>query len=237
MSLIVVLIFFASIVQSLAGFGYGMVLVPLALLFVKPSLIIPISLITGNILNLILLLQYRRSINKQMAGFLLLGGLLLTPLGVKALISINPDLIKLSVGTIMIFTSIMMYFGLRVLVAKKNIGLFIVGCMSGFIGALCGIGGPPIVLFLVNENIKKEEFKATLILYFSILSLLINAIYFYEGLMTKDVIIKSLFCLPVLGLGLSLGFVLNKHIKEELFKKFVLILVFVSGTLLVVQSL
>ncbi len=48
-------IFAAGLTQSLTGFGFGLVAVPLLTLFISPKLAQPIVLIDGIVLNLIIL--------------------------------------------------------------------------------------------------------------------------------------------------------------------------------------
>ena len=156
MTVILSLLFIASLVQSIAGFGFGMMFVPLGLMLLEPSLVVPVSVISSTCLSAILVAtHYKKSRFKQCLP-MLIAGILTTPIGAKALVLLNGDLIKLGIALLMIITSIAMIKGLHILIAKEKLGFIIVGLMSGFVGGLCGIGAPPVVLFLVNQNIKKE---------------------------------------------------------------------------------
>ena len=129
MTVILSLLFIASLVQSIAGFGFGMMFVPLGLMLLEPSLVVPVSVISSTCLSAILVAtHYKKSRFKQCLP-MLIAGILTTPIGAKALVLLNGDLIKLGIALLMIITSIAMIKGLHILIAKEKLGFIIVGLM------------------------------------------------------------------------------------------------------------
>ena len=112
-----------------------------------------------------------------------------------------------------------------------------VGMLSGLLGGSISISGPPIILFLSNQEVDKHTFRGNLATYFFILNLFMIPVYYLNGLLTKEVWNYSLTFLPGLLIGVLVGNILSHKIKDAHFKKLTLILLIIMGLISIISGL
>ena len=128
-------------------------------------------------------------------------------------------LIFLTLGT----NNYLIIFGILLLVAtymsikkwnivanKKNIT--IAGTISGLMGTLTGIGGPPMALVYQNSSARKVV--ATLNMFFGVGALFSVILFVYYDLINLPEVMKSIYLSPALIIGTYIG-------RREMVKKFV----------------
>ena len=99
------------------------------------------------------------------------------------------------------------------------------------------MSGPPVALFLSNQNTDKNEFRANITFYALVLNIFTIITYFYNGLITKTVITNTVWFLPSMIVGVFIGIKTIKKLDEGLFKKIALCLIVVSGIVTIITSL
>ena len=99
-----------------------------------------------------------------------------------------------------------------------------VGLGAGITGALFGMGGPPVVWYVSRQTMDKEEFRATLVTFFSFTSIWTLATYMYGGLFTREVLLFSVYMLPAVILGTLVGNLLHIKINQILFRRVIAII-------------
>jgi uncharacterized protein len=242
------IIFAASFIQGLTGFGFGLVAVPL-LLFVLPSqAALTIAMSLAALSALIQGLKAYKQARWDLVIKLLIIGFPGLILGVGFSSRLNSEIIKGIVGVILILY--VLWQGARFLKNDKadqsedkvlNTGfneptqisqlkLVFAGFSSGILNGLAAIPGPPIVALLV-KSLDKETFKSTTICFF-FLQYLIT--FLAKSILQEDVLdsSKALMILSLIlpiFLGLVAGRPIRKRINEENFKKLVYSLLFFIG--------
>jgi len=105
----------------------------------------------------------------------------------------------------------------------------LIGALSGVIGGFSTVFGPPISMYLLALDLKKEEFiQAVGILFFSG-SLPLMIFYWMHGVLRPDNVgWSALACLPVF-LGLAVGQWVRGWVDQETFRKVLLVMLFVVG--------
>ena len=105
----------------------------------------------------------------------------------------------------------------------------LVGALSGVIGGFSTVFGPPISMYLLALDLKKEEFiQAVGILFFSG-SVPLMVFYWMHGVLRPDNVgWSALACLPVF-LGLAVGQWVRGRVDQETFRKVLLVMLFVVG--------
>jgi len=122
-------------------------------------------------------------------------------------------------------------------IKHERIGYAIAGSLSGFLNGSLSLSGPPVVLFLSIQGVNKNTFRANTTVYFMILNIITIAIFLANGLLNQAVFEKTLCFIPPLFIGVFAGIKAFKKLKEELFRKIVLILLLVSGTYTTISTL
>jgi len=95
-AIIMLAIFIASFSQGLVGFGFGLISVPFLVLFLPPSLVVPLICMLATVLTGVVLVEARKWVDVKKITPLFIGGVLGMPLGIWALKVVDADVIKIS---------------------------------------------------------------------------------------------------------------------------------------------
>ena len=108
--------------------------------------------------------------------------------------------------------------------------------ISGVLGGLFGMAGPPLIFYYQNQNINKSQFRVALLSIFSVMSLF--RILFYSVLNIIDIglLISCFVIMPFSLLGLWVGNQFHKKIPEGIFENFVVIVLCISGLLIIIKN-
>src|SRR3989339_928396 len=221
-----IIIFAGFFVLGLTGFGNGLIMLPFLLLFLDPKFIIPVSCLLGSFAVFYLAIWLWKKSRKELFFRLTIGAIVGIIIGTYGLIIIKGDTIRY------IFAGLVILFALQILFERQQlqvrklpqlIGL-LVGLMAGITGALFGMGGPPVVWYVSRQTMDKEEFRATLVVFFSFTSIWILAAYAYSGLFTWETLRFSGYMLPAVVLGTLAGNLFHVKINQVLFRRVIAII-------------
>jgi uncharacterized membrane protein YfcA len=227
----------AGLIQGITGFGFALVAAPVLMLFMDPQHVTPTVITVCLLPNLIVLADTRRSVRLRMVLPVLIGGLIGLPLGAYILSTIEPAPFKIAVGVIVLILSVVMLFGWKRPVRNVTAGLVPVGFMSGVLSTSTSIGGPPLVLFLANQGVPRDIFRANLVGYFTILNFCAIVTMILYGFLTMKVLTALLIYIPVAFIGSISGVYLARVINEKLFSKIVLVFIFILGIVLIASNI
>jgi len=222
-------IFLAGVAQAMTGFGFGLVAVPLMTLFIAPSAAIPIIVLEGLILNLMILYQGRRVVRMQRIGTLAIASLAGVPAGVWLLATMQPDLLRVYLGVLMVAAGLVFASGLRVRVNNEHLAGVPVGFASGVLGGSVSMPGPPIILFFANQGLPPVEFRSNLVMIITLQLVLSLPVYAAAGLLPASSFISSAAILPALLSGGVVGSRLLGVVSDRLFRKLTLVTVIAAG--------
>ncbi|MBM3499866.1 MAG: sulfite exporter TauE/SafE family protein [Armatimonadetes bacterium] len=93
----------------------------------------------------------------------------------------------------------------------------LVGLTAGVCSTLAHAAGPIITLYLMPQNLGKERFVATTVLYFAILNLLKLPFFLHNGVLTARLALSAAWLVPLVVLGAVLGVWINRRVSETLF--------------------
>ena len=159
-------VFVGALVQGTLGFGIAFVATPVFMLFLPPAAVPAIMALVGLVNNVIVLAQARRVISLRIVVPLVVAGLAGLPLGAWLLSSADPRLFKLGLGVLVVLLAVLMLSGFRRRVRHQRTGLAAVGFVGGVLHTSTSFSGPPVILFLANQAVEKDRFRASAIAYF-----------------------------------------------------------------------
>jgi len=217
---IVLILFSAAFVQSVAGFGYGLVAVPLLTAFcMAPEIALPLSAVTAISQSLYGVIRFRKELDFR--GILPYSlscnaGMIVGVLILKALTSFNADLFGVIIGGLLL-----MIVAAKALIrpvpgdaVSRPLGIAVV-FLGGFICGLAGVGGPIIVLWTMAHNWDNRRIRGTLwsiFLFMTVFQIVMYIIVFGNDALQGFV--SGLVIIPVVLLaaytGLKAGNRLNK---------------------------
>ncbi|MHB1179672.1 MAG: sulfite exporter TauE/SafE family protein [Daejeonella sp.] len=165
---IFVVSFLATLVRSTFGFGESLIAVPLFILFVPIDTAVPLSVLISILVALVVVIQDHSQIHFNSAKWLIIFAILGIPLGLLILIYGNEFWVKIGLGLLIILYALYAIFGKNSLSLKTDskLWLFICGFVSGVLGGVYGVNGPPLVVYGNMRNWSAKHFRATLQAYF-----------------------------------------------------------------------
>ena len=117
---------------------------------------------------------------------------------------------------------------------RKTYLNLLVGLVAGTLAGLFGTGGPPVIVLLRGYGLSKGAFRATLLLYFLMASILRGGSYLHAGLLNMNGIAAAIWLLPASILGTILGMVVHRRLSENHFATAVSVLLMILGVVLLV---
>ena len=194
-------------------------------------------MIYGFFNNLAIAIDSRKWIDLKRIWPLIVAALFGTPLGIYALVILEADVLKVFIGTVIVPFAIALLIGYQARIQRERLAFIPIGFFSGFLSGSTTLSGPPVTLFLINQAVEKQIFRANLATYFLILATVTIPSYNFVGLITGEVITYLLlFALPVI-IGLAAGIKLSRRVNERLFRRIALALTIVSGAISIVSGL
>jgi hypothetical protein len=232
-----IIILFSGFVQGLTGFGMSMAAIPFLIRIMPLREIVPIIVVLALFTNVYFLTRFRKEIRFKNLWLLVLAGVLFLPVGTYSLKYLNPDYLKLCFGILVTGFTLLLILKKTFPIKHEKAGYAVTGSLSGFLNGSLSLSGPPVVLFLSIQGTKKDTFRANTTLYFMILNTIAIVIFLANGLLNEAVFEKILYLVPALFIGVFAGVKAFKKLKEEGFRKIVLIMLVVSGVWTTISTL
>ena len=231
-------IFAGSLLQGAIGFGFSMVAVPFLVLLLPGTIMTPVMVLLCVALNLMATLKSREHL--RLSGIvlpLLSGGVLGIPGGILLLKVVDATVFKLCVGGVVLLLSLLLMAEWKRPVSHQTAGLLPVGLASGLLNGSLALSGPPAILFLSNQELPRDQFRANLLCYFFFLNCFTALSFVLSGMVGMTVLRFSLAYTPAMLAGTIAGMLLADRIPEKLFRTITLWVVGGMGLWLVVSTL
>ena len=230
--IIAVVVFAAALLQTLSGFGFALLAMPLAAMAVGLKTAAPLIATAGLILNVVNLVRHRRSIDGRELLRLTAASVLGVPIGVWALVNVDETLTGRLLGLILIA------YGLYALLRREALRpcsgrwAFPAGLAAGCLGGAYNTPGPPVIVYTSLRGLPKEEFRATLFSFFGLNGALVVAAHALSRNLTADTVFYLIAAVPALAAGILLAARLDGRLKRERFHTFALVVILLLGVLL-----
>ena len=183
--------------------------------------------------EVVLLLRYRHALNFGVILRVLPGTLVGIPIGNLLLARADQDVMLFILGAVIIAYGLYGLLNLRLpYIENPRWGLGF-GFVGGILSGAYNMGGPPLVIYGTCRRWPPDVFKSNLQAYFIASSAGVNLAHLAAGNYTAQVFDYFLLALPAVGLGLVLGFSLDRFIDAVRFRRIVLVLLIVVGVNLI----
>ena len=231
-------IFFSGLINSTFGFGFALTAVPLLSLILDlkmASPLISLLFITGS--TAIIIKEYKKVQIKNVL-YLALAATLLVPFGLYLNQYGNQQYLKLGLGLFIIAFSIYNLFAPKLPHLKNDRWAPLFGGISGFLAGICNISGPPVVIYSTLRMWEPAVFRASLQAYFFYINLTVITGHIYHGSYENTIIFTYyMYTAPAMLLAVPVGKKINAAISDpNVFRKYVYLLMLISGIVLLVQS-
>ena len=195
----------AGVVRGFAGFGAGMLFTPIVSLAYEPRLAVAMLFVIDFVVAIPLLPKALRQYNIREVLPISIGATVTVPLGIYCLYSGDPVVLRYLISVVILVFVAILATGWRYRKPVSSLGFFGLGNLSGFLGGIATLYGPPILLFWMSRNTQSKTIRANIIIFFAYISLIAGLGLWTGNLLTREVFILSMVLLPVYSLAVWLG--------------------------------
>jgi uncharacterized membrane protein YfcA len=222
---VLLVVFVASLVRSVFGFGEALIAVPLLALILPVQIAVPLAVLISIAIAAMVVAQDWRKIHLRSTTWLFLPTLAGIPLGIGLLKYAHQDLIKIILAAVILLFSGYALLGRRPLYLEHDSRVWMLSCgfLAGVLGGAYGMNGPPLVVYGAMRRWSPQHFRATLQAYFLPASAIGVAGYALSGLWTKPVTHYSLVSLIAVIPATLLGGFINRRLRGDAFLRYVYI--------------
>ncbi len=224
------IVFFAAALQSITGFGFALLSVPMLLMVYDAKTAVGLNVIVSFFSLVLLTLKVRKSVVRPVVKNLFYGAVLGIPWGIYIFFHSDTRVLKIFISIVTILLSLILVGGIRL--GGENSTRWIermVGSASGFLTGCIGMPGPPIILFLTNHGLPKDQFRATTAAYFTLIYPVSFTMLFFLGAITPWTALTALSLLPFAFFGGRIGQYLFPFVPQRQFQRGVPFLVLFTG--------
>lgn len=219
----------AGVIRGFSGFGSALLLAPILSLAVGPRVAVP-AMILANLPSTIQLVpEAARAVSWRVALPMGIAGGFGVPIGVWLLLTVDQELMRRMIAIGVISFGLMLLFGFRFRKRPhKSVGHFI-GGLGGLISGAGGIGGPPVVMYLLSGPDPAAVTRATMVLYFAVTQFVSVGLFLATGALTWLVFwIAVVLVLPQI-VGTWLGAIAFRRSSELLYRRIALTVILLAG--------
>jgi uncharacterized protein len=225
-------------VSGLAGFGTALMALGIWLYVLPPSAAVPLVLICSVVAQTATLPSMWKSFDLTLVWPFLIGGLLGVPLGTMLVAHADPNVFKLTVGILLLVFPVALYFSAPMSFEfGGKIADAIIGFIGGILGGLAGLSGPPPILWASVRGWGKDERRGVFQTFNWTVLFAALCLQAASGLVAREVLWLAVLAFPATVLGSWIGAKLYHALSDRNFRDIVLGMLFVSGAILVWNSL
>lgn len=233
---VIAVVLLASTTQTLAGFGFALVAVPMLII----ALTVRDTVVTVSLLALLNSTLVARAtwahVPWRTVGTMLAGSFAGMPIGLAVLLLAPVEALRLAVGIVSVTMAAAIMLGAR-LGAGGVRGELIAGMTSGVLNTSTSMNGPPVVLYLQDRGYPPIEFRAALATFFFVTGVVSLAAFAISGIVSGRALALAALGVPAVFLGNALGHALFGRVAPELFRTLVLALLAVTAAVTIATTL
>ena len=231
------IVFVGSVVMGTVSFGLALVVAPVLLLLVPAqSAVVTVNGLMA-ILLLFVLLQTRRHFDLKLVKGMALGGLAAVPIGVLALDSASPVVLRLSVAVVILGLAPLAIFNIRLPFAHHPLAGPVVGFLTSLSVTTLSIGGLLAGIYALVQRWPPQVVRASLAFYALLSHIAAFSLYPWAGLASRDAIANIGVLVPGVVLGFGVATLIVGRLNERLFRYTAATVIVVGGSVLLGREL
>jgi uncharacterized membrane protein YfcA len=221
----------AAFVRGVSGFGLALILAPILLLLMNSKSTVVVNLLLAIVSNLVVLpLSFRHIYLKGILPMVIftIPGIVI---GAWIITIIEPSTLKIVIGAVIVISVIPLAMGISKAFHKEKLACGFSGFLSGLIGTSTSLGGPPVVLFMHNQNWRKETIHSSLAAYFTFNGVCSVGALVIAGIVEVPTLVTTGSLVPALLIGTVAGTVAFRRLSQRLFRIITLVIIICAGIL------
>ena len=211
------IVFLAGTMRAFTGFGSGLVMAPTFSLFMPPSSVVAVMVLLNFITTIQMLPGIWKHINWRLVMSISIPGVMGVPIGIALIQWLDPLLIRKMISVLVAALAVVMLVGWQYQGVRDKKRDWTVGLFSGTLNGVAGVGGPPLVLYLISaKDISPQAFRSFFMAYFAFIQVMTLTMMLLNGTLTIAQAAYAGSFLPVYILSTVLGtYLFNKALKNH----------------------
>jgi len=229
--ILILMAMMAAFVQRVSGFGFGIFIMTM-LPYLMPSYgeATTLSGMLALVTSAIIVWKMHKHIVWRTLIPILITFLIVSWVAVQFVTLAGDGLLKRILGITLILASIWFFFFSDKVRIRPTVPMSIgMGGLSGIMGGLFGMQGPPAVLYFLASTERKEEYMALAQCYFLIGNCMMTLYRAHSGFLTPIVWTYWLYGLLAVLLGTWLGSLVFRRIPIQILRKIIYAYMALSG--------
>lgn len=210
-------------IQTVSGFGSAVFSIPLALMVVNKSAVLPAFYILSALQSLTIVLSDYQYVNLKL--FLRMIGFAIIGVSLAFVINQFSDVssIERLIGIYIFLNSALSIYNLVYKtdgMPKPSVIDNIFPVLSGMLQAIFGIGGPFIAMYMNRQEMDKRQYRANICFYWCFLNPVLIVKLILSNEMQMEHIWTTLWLIPAMYIGIMIGKQIIDRISIKQFKLF-----------------
>ncbi len=227
----------AAYLQCAIGFGSAVLMINVLPFFLSPSLTVVVTQSACIVFPVYMIFRLYRKVRMDVLLPLLVPCLVCTVIATRLSIGMDTGTMKLLLGILFVLLSVFFFFGAdRISLRPTKLTGAVVGSVSGILGGLFVAGGPPVVLYMAPALPDRDEYVATIQVYF----LSLNVMSLLTRVLSKAVTTGDLPYMTAAALGALIGAVVGMKqttgMNGTLLRRFIYAFVGVNGIVMILNE-
>ncbi|MBI4183622.1 MAG: sulfite exporter TauE/SafE family protein [Proteobacteria bacterium] len=216
----------AGAMRGFSGFGNALVMAPTLSVLYGPAVAVPTVLLVEMVIAAQLVPGALGE--ARWRDLALLGGpaCLAAPFGGYLLVALDPRVVQVAIGATVAAFSLAMLAGWRFSGRRTPAASALVGATSGLMIGVTSVAGPPVILYLLSGRDPPRLSRATLIVFFGLVTAATYPMLILNGLIGERVLWLAAMLAPTLALGVWGGSRLFRSASETLYRRIALVFLF-----------
>lgn len=231
-ALVLLVIFFSTLLRATFGFGNALIAMPLLVLLVGVKTASPLLALIGSVITVLMLLQGWRDLQWKETLILLAASLPGIPLGIYLLTAVPETIVRIILGVVLVGFGLYNLIWIKLPALPSRWLALPFGFLAGILGGAYNTNGPPIVIYSVFRGWNKDQFRASIQGFFLISGLVIIIGHGLSGLWTPEILYLFLGSLPLVGLAVYWGDRLSTRLSQEIFDRAINYFLILTGILM-----
>lgn len=205
----------AGLVRGFAGFGAGMIFIPIASALYGPKIGAGAILIADGVLTLPHVFRAAPLCDRRSVVPVALAAIALIPVGTWLLTVADPVPVRWALAAIIAALLALILSGWRYHGAPRLGASLGVGAVAGFLSGFIQISGPPVIAYWLSGPGAPQVIRANIFVFFGVTSAAAVVSYSFGGIFGRGLVAVIVAMAPLYALGLFAGGRLFRRASER----------------------
>lgn len=228
--IILLTVFTASAIQAASGFGFGIFVMMIFPYFFPTATAAAVSTLLSILSCSYITVKLRRHIRFRHIVLPLISYFFISYLCITFSAASSPMILKRLLAAALIILSVyFIFFNGRIKLRPTPAAGLAAGAVSGLLGGLFSISGPPMVLYLLSISQDRDAYLANIQAFFLITNLYTTLVRTTQGLIHTETLGWWALLAPAMLGGLALGQMLFRRLDAAKLQRLIYAVMAVSG--------